>query len=64
MCVWKNGKNMTLLVRLLYKYLNKSIGREETTLHRLDVSKKKNKNQQIIIKGFCNFSDYVCVGTL
>lgn len=42
-CV-ENGENMTLLIGVLYEYLNESIGREETTLHRLDVSKKISTN--------------------
>lgn len=42
--VWKNGKNMTLLIGILCKCLNKGFGREETTLHRLYALKKKSTN--------------------
>lgn len=46
MCVWKNDDNITLLIEVLYKYLNKTIGREEATLHAFFSSLKTKKSPE------------------
>lgn len=52
-----------VLIGILCKYLNKIIGREETTLHKLGVSKRKKINKSIYERD-SSILVIICGGTL